>query len=233
MMTIGMTDTLGSEHKFRKYFDWLARGGSDIKCLTLSYRLDNLTALDACDAVVLSGGHDVDPTLYGGPTDDPRIIDIDRRRDDFERNVVDRVIREKLPLLGICRGLQLVNVHLGGTLIPDLESAGFSNHRSDKDAERRHDIVLEPASDLCSIVGGISGNTNTSHHQAALGLGSGLKAVARSADGIIEALELIAPAEEQFFLLVQWHPERMTDPENPCSKNILASLMSSIHLTRK
>ena len=233
MMTIGLTDTLGSEHKFRKYIEWLGKGGSDIECVALSYRLDNFPAVDSCDAIVLTGGHDVDPALYHGPSGHPAIVNVDRHRDDFERRVVDHALAAKIPFLGICRGLQLVNVHLGGTLIPDVESAGFSNHRSDHDAERRHDIVVEGKSVLRSIVGGTTGNTNTSHHQAALALGSGLRAVAHSSDGLIEAIELVDPGEERWFLLVQWHPERMGDAENPFCKNVLTSFVSSIHTIRK
>ena len=232
-MIVGITDTMGSNMKFMKYINWLRGAGPDVECRTLSYDLDNLPVVDLCDAIVMTGGHDVDPGLYGGPSGHSKIVDVDRKRDDFERKVVDRALRLKKPLLGICRGLQLVNVHLGGTLIPDIEEAGYLNHRGGKDEERRHDIDVEPNSSLYSIAGVASGNINTSHHQGARDLGTGLSVSARSPDGIIEALEFGTAGEQQFVLLVQWHPERMSDPGNPLSKNILDAYLSSVHLRRQ
>lgn len=231
-MLVGVTDTSGSEHKFMKYLDWLKHVRADVDCRVLSYKLDNLSVVDSCEAIVLTGGHDVDPALYGGPSGHPTIVDVDRRRDEFERRIVDRALRRKLPFLGICRGLQLVNVHLGGTLIPDIEAAGYPSHRSQKDAERRHDLVVEPQSTLSSITGGTSGNVNSSHHQAAGDPGTGLKISARAADGVIEALEYDSSGHDPFFLLVQWHPERMSDPDNPFCKNILTSFLASVHVAR-
>lgn len=220
-MVVGITHTMGSEHKWQKYLDWLHRCDSSIECVTLSYKLDNLSAAENCNAFILTGGHDVDPVLYGGSAHHPKINDVDRRRDDFERNVLDVAFQSKTPTLGICRGLQLANVHFGGTLIPDIEDAGFPSHRSEKDFECRHDLTVEKESMLSAIVECHQGNINSSHHQAVDALGNGLRVVARSGDGIVEAIELEHKTNNPFFLLVQWHPERMNDFVNPFSQKIL------------
>src|SRR5437899_1120736 len=150
-MTIGVTDTIVSDHKYRMYEEWLKGGADDVACTRLSYKLNNLDALSSCDAFVLTGGHDVDPALYGGPAGHPKIVDVDRRRDDFEREALERALQAGIPVLGICRGMQLANVHFGGTLIPDVEEAGYLNHRSAKDAERRHGVTAEAGSSLLAI----------------------------------------------------------------------------------
>ncbi|MBI1803566.1 MAG: gamma-glutamyl-gamma-aminobutyrate hydrolase family protein [Ignavibacteriae bacterium] len=225
-MRIVVTDTLGTEHKFQKYISWLQQGGVPVECAAISYRLDNLTEVDSCEALVLTGGHDVDPVLYGGPLNHPAITDVDRKRDDFERKALDRALGRRIPILGICRGLQLVNVHFGGTLIPDLQEAGFPSHKSGS-GECRHAVTVEKQSFLNSIVHVKEGMTNSSHHQAADKVALDLKVVAQSSDGIIEALELNSRGDYPFFLLVQWHPERMPDRENPFSSQVLERFLQS------
>lgn len=229
-MRIGVTETMGSEDKFNKYTDWLKGAADGMECSTLSYKRDNLAEVDACDALLLTGGHDVDPRLYCGPVQHPTIIDVDRQRDSFERKAIDRAIQHHLPILGICRGLQLMNVHFGGTLIPDIQEAGFPNHRNENDTERRHNLIVTEGSLLSTIIGQASGECNTSHHQAVLKPGEGLRIAARSADGIIEALEYEEPKGRNYLLLVQWHPERMSGMKNPFSENIVKSFIAAIQL---
>lgn len=221
-MIIGVTDTLGAEHKFRRYLDWLSLGNGQAEVVTLSYKNGNLDAVKRCDAVLLTGGQDVDPSSYHGPASHPRIIDVDKHRDDFEHKVLDEALKAQISILGICRGLQIANVHFGGTLIPDIEEAGYRSHRSaSDDGECRHDMIVERDSSLSSMTGSQNGNVNSSHHQAVDLLGNGLRVAARSDDGIIEAIEFEGPAGRPFFLLVQWHPERMNDLKNPFAGKIL------------
>lgn len=229
-MKIAVTDTMGSEHKFKNYIDWLKKNDPEVDCIVLSYKQDNLEMLDNCDALLLTGGHDVDPGLYGGTVNHPKITDVDRKRDDFESKVLDNALHAGIPVLGVCRGLQLANVVFGGTLIADIEEAGYRNHRSEKEAERRHELIVEQESMLYDILGHISGTINSSHHQAVLKPGNGLKVSARSADGVIEALEYKHTGEHPFFLLVQWHPERMNDIENPFTKKILDAFLTAAKL---
>jgi putative glutamine amidotransferase len=227
MMTIGVTDTMGSEHKFQKYLMWLQRGNVALQCSTLSYKLKNMDAIEACDGLLLTGGHDVHPSLYHGPVGHPKIIDTDIMRDDFERKVLDRALERRLPILGICRGLQLTNVHLGGSLVPDLEEAGYRLHRCET-WDCRHDIVIERDSGLFIATGRGEGNVNSSHHQGVDLPAPGLRVVARSEDGIVEAMEWNPSSALPFFQLVQYHPERMQDFENSLSKNILEKFLQSI-----
>ena len=231
-MLIGVTDTLGSEYKLKKYLEWLQRSKKDVHVLTLSYKLDNVDALKLCDGLVLTGGHDVDPLLYHGTRQHQNIVNVDRRRDEFEYQVLDRALNANLPVLGICRGLQLANVFLGGTLIPDLEEIGYRSHQSEKDTmECRHSITVEQCSMLFEMTSIHTGIINSSHHQATLTPGKGLQVVARSDDGVIEAMELVDNGSVPFFLLVQWHPERMNDVENPFTKNILKRFLFSAGVT--
>ncbi len=228
-MRIAITDTLGSEPKFRKYVAWLQGGTVPVECQTLSYKLDNAPELRTCGGLVLTGGHDVEPSLYGGPRNHPKIKDVDSKRDQFERELIDEAFRRKVPLLAICRGCQIVNVHFGGTLIPDIEDAGYPAHRPLGDAtECRHEISVEQGTALFNMTGEITGAVNSSHHQAIDRPGKGLVVTARSSDGIIEALELKHAHQMPFFLLVQWHPERISDGKSPFSKKILERFLFSI-----
>ncbi|MBI1807473.1 MAG: gamma-glutamyl-gamma-aminobutyrate hydrolase family protein [Ignavibacteria bacterium] len=227
-MVIGVTDTMGSEHKFQKYLTWLQGGGIHVNCVTLSYKIDNLSKVDTCDALVLTGGHDVEPSLYGGPAHHSKITDIDRLRDEFELKAIERALGVNIPVLGICRGLQLGNVFFGGTLLPDLEEAGYGSHRSSGNEECRHSVSIVNGSFLGDVSGIERGFVNSSHHQAVEMVGKDLRVVARSDDGIIEAMEFGGNTVQPFVLFVQWHPERMSDFENPLSKGILDRFLSSI-----
>src|SRR6266481_7252688 len=92
-MRIGLCDTMGPDAKFQRYAGWLMRGGDAVECARLSYKLENLEALDVCDALVLTGGHDVMPATYGGPMHHLKITEVDPKRDDFERRALDRALK--------------------------------------------------------------------------------------------------------------------------------------------
>ncbi len=220
MTRIGVTETMQSEHNFHNYLSWLRSGGPDIECTRLSYF--GGSTLEGCSGLVLTGGHDVNPRFYGGPAGHPTITEIDPRRDEFEKELIEGALSLEIPVLGICRGLQLANVHFGGTLIPDLEESGFPSHRSTTDgAEHRHPLTVVEGSGLS--VYAESGTVNSSHHQGIDRIGKGLRAAAFSPDGLPEALEREGGA---FFLLVQWHPERM--PGEPLASRILSKFLSTV-----
>jgi putative glutamine amidotransferase len=226
MMRVAVTDTMGGEHKFQQYISWLELGKVD--CRRLSYLNGDAHQLDGCDGLLLTGGHDVDPLLYSARVDPEILGAVDRRRDDFELQVLERAFALGLPLLGICRGLQIANVHFGGSLIPDLERAGYRSHRSSSDgAETRHSVEAVNGSLLHSCTREIAGTVNSSHHQAADRLGAGLRVTARSDDGVIEAIERTIPGP--FFLLIQWHPERMADHEGAYATAIRQQFVSSLN----
>jgi putative glutamine amidotransferase len=166
--------------------------------------------IERCDGVLLPGSKaDLDPQKYGADRHDKTAPA------DAKRHVVDDLLLQdayKLhkPVLGICYGLQSMNVFKKGSLVQDIESA--INHSAGKTVARAHTVEIEPNSLLAEIVGAsaVAGNTvavNSSHHQSADAIGDDLRVVARCAeDGIIEALEGTEP--EHFVLAVQWHPER-------------------------
>jgi putative glutamine amidotransferase len=162
--------------------------------------------LDRLDGVCLSGGPDIDPVGYGErphPSLGPTEIDLDR----FEIAVARLADDRGLPLLGICRGAQALNVARGGTLhqhVPDL--AGVSlNHRQTAPGERpAHSVAIEPGSLLARTLGRRVARVNSFHHQAVKRLGRGLRVVARAPDGVVEGIEA---SDGRFVLGVQWHAE--------------------------
>ncbi len=220
-MRIAVTDNMGAEKKFQSYIQWLESGATDLEWVKISYSQDNILEIDSCDGVLLTGGGDIDPMLYQAETIHPKVYGVDKKRDDFEGKVIDRTLEQEKPLLGICRGLQIANAHFGGTMIQDLEDIGHPNHSTKKEFEQRHGIVIERTGLLSEISGTNSGNVNSYHHQAADRPGAGLVVSARSEDGIVEAMEFEDRTARPFFLLIQWHPERMSDTENPFARNIL------------
>jgi putative glutamine amidotransferase len=174
-----------------------------------------------CDGVLLTGGEDVDPRLYGKELP-PRlgrkvaVTPDGGARDWRELVLIDEVFRQRRPLLGICRGHQILNVALGGTLLADIasQSRGAMNHRRrDRRSEIVHEVLLTPGSLLSKITGGHRLGVNSTHHQAVARVAGPLKVAAVSSDGIIEGLELKPGAARMlpFLLSVQFHPERLVD----------------------
>lgn len=159
------------------------------------------------DALVLSGGGDLDPAVYGAHPH-PRLGSVSPRRDAFELRLLREALRRDLPVLAICRGLQLLNVAMGGTLLQDIPSEwkGASDHDSRGPRDRcTHEVHLQPGSRLHAILGREALAVNSFHHQAIDRLGEGLVVCARCpADQVIEGVELPG---HRFVLAVQWHPE--------------------------
>lgn len=149
---------------------------------------------EKCDALVLPGGGDVEPWRYGAEETDCR--GADPPRDALELQLIDAFLQEGKPILGICRGLQILNVYFGGTLIQNVDGHSAVNGRDTYHAIRTAPSVLQ---DICALT------VNSAHHQAADRLGSGLTAVQWAPDGVIEALiHTSLPV-----WAVQWHPERL------------------------
>jgi putative glutamine amidotransferase len=169
--------------------------------------------LDRLDALVLAGGADIDPASYGAAPH-PETLGTVPARDEAELALVRRAIERDLPVLGICRGMQLINIALGGTLnqhLPDL--VGHDDHRPNPGSfdGSEHDVRLEPGSLAARVIGKEIHSTKSHHHQGVDALGEGLVISGRSVlDDLPEALE--AP-ENTWVLGVQWHPE--ADPDSP------------------
>lgn len=167
--------------------------------------------LDALDGVLLTGGPDVKPALYGAATTHPT-VDVDPVRDAYELPLARAVLSRKMPLLAICRGVQVLNVAAGGTLIQDLPSERPSplNHSiTEPRTAIAHDVSVTPGSRLSAVLAGRLTpegrlDVNSRHHQAIDRVAEGFAVSASAPDGTIEAIERTAPG---FCLGVQWHPE--------------------------
>ena len=161
-----------------------------------------LDLVDRCDALILSGGYDVDPLLYRESRGRGE-KELDPERDRAEMAAYRAAAAAGKPILGICRGIQLMAAADGGTLIADLPSAGYEGHEDEeREMEPVHEIVTDAGSEARRVLGGVT-KVNSIHHQAVCMTGQVLKATAWSPDGVIEAVE--GPGR----LGIQWHPERM------------------------
>ena len=228
-MKIGLTFT---ETRWENYPKWIKGNDANIELVELHWEKHNLDEVwdlvEDCDGIVLTGGVDIHPRFYESerlefPNGDGKF---NEERDEFEMHVFETAMNFKLPVLAICRGLQLVNVALGGDLIQDLEEAGKKNHRRINDVDDEHTISISENSLLKEVVGSSSGNINGAHHQAIGKLSDELVATATSPDGVIEAAELKVKEGESWMLAVQWHPERMKSGE-VCSKNIREAFLAA------
>jgi putative glutamine amidotransferase len=163
--------------------------------------------VDRIDGLVLSGGVDLDPSLYG-EAPHPKLGRVDRRRDDFELALLKVALERDLPTLAICRGQQVLNVALGGTLVQDISSTmeGAMQHDAPGRRTRRvHPVEVLPGTRLREILGRDTILVNSFHHQAVGRVGAGLVVSGRCPqDGVIEALEM---PDTNFVVAVQWHPE--------------------------
>jgi putative glutamine amidotransferase len=165
---------------------------------------------DRIDALVLPGGGDVDPAQYGErPEADLR--EVDPVRDRTETLLVRWAVEHHKPLLGICRGLQVLNVALGGSLVQELGSAypeGLPHDQRDAPDSPGHWVHVLPKTRLAGLLGSGPLHTNSHHHQAVRRLAPDVVASARAADGVVEAVEI---ASHPYALAVQWHPERILE----------------------
>lgn len=178
--------------------------------------------LDRVDALVFAGGRDIDPVRYGARphelTDEP-----DSRRDSWEFTLVDAALKRRMPILFICRGAQVLNVHRGGTLVQHVPDVVGSNDYQKGNAEFTEMVFhVEPGSRLSTIVGpSVMGWVY--HHQAIDTVGSGLTVTARSEHGVIEAVEI---DDYPFGVAVQWHPEVTSDRDSSLFDALVVAAVS-------
>ncbi len=210
-----------SKH-YDNYSRWLLEADKDIVWFDMyTIPLDSaLKIVGSCDGLLLTGGPDVEPGRYDKPGDTAR-CEIDHRRDTLEFALIDAARKLRMPVFGICRGEQLLNVYYGGTLIVDIPEDYKTEiqHKCKKPDTCFHDVAIEPGTLLESIVQVTKGVSNTNHHQCVKDIAKGFVVASRSSDGVIEAIEWAGgepPAGEPFVLAVQWHPERL-DHGNPLS----------------
>jgi putative glutamine amidotransferase len=197
--------------KERAYVEALIAAGARPEEIEVVTELDAARVrVEDFDGILFAGGDDVDPALYD-QVKKFETVHTNRARDDFEFALLDRARAQRRPVLGICRGMQMINVRFGGTLYQHLPSEWDSEVEHAQEGSRSaqtHGVTLtDPESRLAEVFRG-SWRVNSLHHQGVRRLGRGLKVTAHAEDGLVEAVEAADPGP--FLLAVQWHPEELT-----------------------
>jgi len=218
-MKIAVTKT---DSKMIIYTDWLEKYNIDYEVLDHENNEDEFSKMENCSGLILSGGIDIYPELYGDPDAVESGETYNRPRDSFELKIIDLALKKDLPVLAICRGLQIMNVYFKGSLISDLMDIKNVNHDRISESEGRlHRIEILKDTLLHEIVKKDITEVNSYHHQAIDRLGENLMVNSKSEDGIIEGIEYSNKKDKPFFLGIQWHPERFKNLKDPASESIL------------
>lgn len=194
-----------------------AGGGVPILLPNLPNGEPGIAAVSRLDGILITGGVDIAPSIYGQEVVNDT-VETDPRRDAAEFPILAEALRRDLPTLCICRGIQSLNVQLGGTLVQDLPTqkpTGISHRQTEPRPQATHSVDVVSGSLLARVTGELSFGVNTFHHQALDDLGAGLSVTAAAPDGIVEAVELV---DAEFLLAVQWHPEEMIKTSAACLK---------------
>jgi len=198
---------------YGQYTKWVHKANSKVEIINMyELGLDSaLKVLNICDGLLVTGGADVYPGWYGKLSDTARCGSFDFYRDTLEMKLIAKAIEMKMPVVGICRGEQIINVSLGGSLIIDIPTNydTIIKHRLIDWKNCFHQVNITKNSLLDRICKPDDFTTNSNHHQAIDRISDQLVAVASTKDGIIEAVEWKEPNNKSFLIAVQWHPERL------------------------
>ena len=223
-MKIGVTKT---ESKIDFYLEWLRKYNIDFTVLDFENGSKEYDRLRECSGLMLTGGIDIYPELFCDWDTKERKGTYQPGRDGFELNLLDSALNSKMPVLAICRGLQLVNVYFRGSLIFDIEEIRNVIHtKISPDKDRIHKVKIFKDTLLNKITGVEEAEVTSSHHQSVDRLGEGLMINSKSDDGIIEGIEFADKTDKSFLIGVQWHPERFLNTEDPASGKILKYFIS-------
>jgi putative glutamine amidotransferase len=215
--------SMGRVNLPREYVDAVRRAGGRA-VLVPPGESDSSGLLDAVDGLVLTGGGDIDPALWNGPSHET-VYMTDAPRDSLEIELARLAVERSVPMMCICRGVQVLNVALGGTLhvhVPDVVGEGVA-HRSPPREPVAHLVSVEPSSELARVLGATEIKPMSWHHQAIDQLGGGLRAVAWAPDGIVEAVEHVSHPS---LIAVQWHPE-LTSATDPTQAALFDAFVSA------
>lgn len=211
------------------YIQWLKSVDPE-----LNYRVMNKLPMDSveivfddCAALLLTGGKDVYPGRYGRAADTIHCGKIDHKRDSLEFMLIGLAMENNTPVLGICRGQQILNVAMGGSLIVDIPTEMHTRvyHRCNDWANCYHDVSLIANQQLAKLAGVTRGRVTSNHHQAIKTLAEPFRVLATAHDGIVESIGWKAPQGKSWLLAVQWHPERM-DSTSQLSKPLAEKFLS-------
>lgn len=218
-ITVGTTSAWqGRENSYFLYADAIVRAGGQ----PIALGPDTMGSLEYCSGILVSGGADVHPRHYARRPGDEAFsfnelkakyrMHFDEPRDDYELSLVSQAIEIGIPLLAICRGFQLVNVVLGGTLVPDIPDCIGEEiiHSTGQEIAAWHDVEISRRSKLSQLVPGPTLRVNSYHHQGIMSedLATGLHIVAVAQDGMIESYEAV---DHPWLVGIQWHPEKIVD----------------------
>jgi putative glutamine amidotransferase len=176
--------------------------------------------LDSVAGLVLTGGEDVDPARYGEQRHE-KVRAVNAERDATEAALIEEARARGMPVLAICRGIQILNVALGGTLIQDIRSQCDTKIAHDEEGprdSRSHEVSIEAGSLIAEAVGAEHVTVNSFHHQSVNRVAEGMRVTARSPDGIVEGLE--STDKKWWVMAVQWHPEEMTESAEPWDRGL-------------
>ncbi|NVO18981.1 MAG: gamma-glutamyl-gamma-aminobutyrate hydrolase family protein [Bacteroidetes bacterium] len=211
------------------YVKWIHRIDSSVVIFDLkSLPFDSaIIVLSKCDGVIFTGGEDISPNLYH-KTDDSSRCETNPHRDSLEIVLLRKAFKSKMPVLGICRGEQLINVFQGGTLFMDIPAEHPSDvvHKCEDYTKCYHTVTISPGTLLKEVSKVDTGWVTSNHHQAIENLGHELKISAYTKDNLPEAIEWTDPKEKSFLLAVQWHPERMK-PGDRLSDPLIKTFMQA------
>jgi len=186
------------------------------------------SVLDSVAGLVLTGGEDVDPARYGEKRHE-KVVSVNAARDATEAALVEEARARGTPVLAICRGIQILNVALGGSLVQDIPTQCESTIDHDEEGartSRSHEISIEPGSLIARAVGTEHCSVNSFHHQSVKRVADGMRVTARSPDGIIEGIE--STDEDWWAMGVQWHPEEMTESAEPWDRGLFKAFAKQL-----
>jgi putative glutamine amidotransferase len=186
------------------------------------------SVLDSVSGLVLTGGEDVDPARYGEQRHE-KVRSVNVARDATEAALVEEARARGIPVLAICRGIQILNVALGGTLVQDIPSQCKTDIDHDEESartSRTHEVSVEPGSLIAKAVGTEHLSVNSFHHQSVKRVADGMKVTARAPDGVIEGIE--STDEDWWVMGVQWHPEEMTDSAEPWDRGLFKAFAKQL-----